>query len=219
MTDPKTPRPAEEVAREMAHVYGDGDTKRVLFMLDGRQIYVDAPDPDGLLRVIARTITRAREEGAAAERERCAEILRGGRVEIDRYVAMVDDAKAVLGVEHSEPLVDACRRVAAERARQQPRDLAGRIRALIQECAGRCAAADRAAADCADDDVMESLDVANANAHVFRTLMNMNRAMRFSAEHWRARASGATHMSVASVYNQAADELEAIVRECAPEKR
>lgn len=100
---------------------------------------------------------------------------------------------------------------AAALAGQQPRDLAGRIRALIQEYAGRWADAEprsieRRAATGVMDDLCRALDDVRTGT---------GRPLTWWIELFR-HPSGSMDPTIRAHRSRAADELEAIVRERAP---
>jgi hypothetical protein len=94
-------------------------------------------------------------------------------------------------------------------AAQQPRDSAGRIRALIQEYAGRWA------------------DTSGEEAAAFREVMKHLRVVLKAARAGEGmsvyienlREDEDYSMVYLSIFRRAADELDAIVRECGEEKR
>jgi hypothetical protein len=101
--------------------------------------------------------------------------------------------------------------VSAALAGQQPRDLAGRIRALIQEYAGRWADAEprsieRRAATGVMDDLCRALDDVRTGT---------GRPLTWWIELFR-HPSGSMDPTIRAHRSLAADELETIVRECAP---
>jgi hypothetical protein len=234
-------RCAEEIAREMAHVYGDGATKRVMFTLDDRQIYVDAPDPDGLLRVLARLIERSRTEGAAAERER--QVATTGHAwteqsvgtwilyDVNRWIGQaftegdgwawicyavppdVEPADGRCGtIEEAKAHVEHVWREqsAAAPLPAQPRDVAGRIRALIQAKAG----------EWADTDLVDTttrgalVEIMSVLRHALMDaragVVPIGRVEYMRSELW---------IPGRLLVEKAAGELDAIVRECAGEQR
>ena len=101
-------------------------------------------------------------------------------------------------------------RIIVERGTAQSRDLAGRIRALVQEYAGRWA------------------DTETADTTVRSTLMDIMQVMRLALFDARSGVIPARrvnymreHMWIPgrTLVEQAADELDAIARECAQEKK
>jgi hypothetical protein len=105
-------------------------------------------------------------------------------------------------------------RARAAVAGQQPRDLAGRIRALIQEYAGRWADAEprsieRRAATGVMDDLCRALDDVRTGT---------GRPLTWWIELFR-HPSGSMDPTIRAHRSLAADELEAIVRERAPAER
>jgi hypothetical protein len=87
----------------------------------------------------------------------------------------------------------------------RPRDLAGRIRALVQEYAGRWADANDGESDEVLRSLVEHLVQAVSAARNGRPIALLIHAMRstYARSSWAGRA-----------FDGAADELEAIVREC-----
>lgn len=140
------PRPAEEVAREMVPpAYTCGTYQpRTHIDLDGRRVVVLLDRDDGaaaLQDIIASTITRAREEGAAtalhgvaqADREHLGREVRAAWVSWAREQPSPKPSWLVSWEGISEPDREVDRRIgerlfamgaAAERARQQPADVA-----------------------------------------------------------------------------------------------
>lgn len=184
-------RSAEEIARDMVEEQLVSRTtgKTVLRLrFGGFAAYaeVDPAEEAGDVRaVLASLIEQSRAEGAAAERERMTEEMQSVRDERDHWQRSHDSC-----VDELKRVYDA----------SQPRDLAGRIRALVQEYAGRWADADDGAADEQLHDLMERLVQAAAFARRGASLALLIDDMR-------------------AAHPAAADKLEAIVRECAAQER
>ena len=101
--------------------------------------------------------------------------------------------------------------VSAALAGQQPRDLAGRIRALVQQKAG----------EWADEPDMERAKMRLDILRILRLTLAHAKSCGLVdhgyVEDLRSRASSwRSYADVSANATQAADELEAIVRECAP---
>jgi hypothetical protein len=119
-----------------------------------------------------------------------------------------DEAISILSATIAQARADGA---AAALAGQQPRDLAGRIRGLIQEYAGRWADAEprsieRRAATGVMDDLCRALDDVRTGT---------GRPLTWWIELFR-HPGGSMDPTIRAHRSLAADELAAIVRECAP---
>ena len=133
-----------------------------------------------------------REESAAAERE--------------KIEALQDEC------DHWQRSHDSCVEELKRLHADQPRDLAGRIRGLIQQKAGEWA-----------DSVAEDYATSDALSEVMRWLFNAAYDVRTGEDVSKRvvamrRAAGAARKRTALVFAKTADEIESIVREC-EEKR
>ena len=235
---PAPPRSAEEIAREMVTVEYDKDTGAHYAVIWDRKVDVEVCLGDASTEagardeakaaegILARVYERGRTEGMRA-------VSLGAPV--DRL--SFDDVEALSGVgwiddggtwrhgpsesawEPSPENLAALRRIAADlrdkqepRANEpaQPRDLAGRIRALVQEYAGRVAdpGTDEhtVVAVCA---ILRFLGMAARVARDARAPESIEHIIR----EMRAGAVGNPRSYVFAMRAEAADRLEAIVRE------
>jgi hypothetical protein len=161
------------------------------------QSEVSAPAARGM---IARLIDRSRAEGAAAERKRVGADISEAHSALHEWEQQAGPGHPLHGAVSRAH--EALHRTAFAMPVQQPRDLAGRIRALVQEHAGRWADAHHDdARSFAYQETLRWLRNAYCTEH-----RNPTDIVRILREH----AYGAH----ADVYARAADELEAIVREC-----
>jgi hypothetical protein len=205
---PSPPRSAEEIAREMVQPMTredrvDGEF-RMLVRAGGWQTEVSTRAPDTLVCVVARAIEQANVDGAAAERA----------AQNERLTAQIRDDWKIPAVDHyreglhriwrgePNPQAIACSYL-GEDDPSQPRDLAGRIRALVMEYAGRWC------------DAVGDADVGVENALA---------ALRFALAAHNRGGDVQNHIlwmkqRTCQYTRRAADELEAIVRECGEEKR
>lgn len=227
------PRPAEEVAREMVSIERDHDRGTYYALIRDAAAEVEICLEDcsyeasarGSAKVaegfIARAITRAREEGAAAERARqqsahnpavCQAAIDAIRSEPDGDARLAAELGYQASVEPAGPRREVMQ-LAADRLRSmaQPRDLAGRIREMAHAWVETWFTAE------GDDAtivrvILEEFRSAYTNAYQgFSALGHVDFLRK------RARIVG--HESWIALYSRAADELEAIVRECAPETK
>ncbi|WP_437310110.1 hypothetical protein [Sorangium sp. So ce388] len=191
-------RSAEEIAREMVTVEYDKDTGAHYAVIWDRKADVEvclgdasteagardeAKTAEGILR---RVLEQGREEGAAAERERVARLVLCDSTPLSR-----------------RSIVSAIR--ALEPRHEQPRDLAGRIRALVQEYAGRWADTDLSdtTSRLALREILDTLRLALLDARA--GILPISRVAYMCEQLW-----GPGRLLV----EQAADDLERIVREC-----
>lgn len=169
---------------------------------------------------IAREL-EALAQAAGAEADRPQTALEDSMYQSGLQFAYDDSAQRVRPLAGQQPVEtveqqEARHRAAIRRAREeshdaslyaepeQPRDLAGRIRALVQEYAGRYADADNLAEVDALQEALESLQWA---AHSVRVGTPLTKWI----EGLRERAHESTH---SDVLLRVADDLERIVREC-----
>lgn len=230
MTAPKTPRPADEVAREMVGEPRHLQSRGWITTVCGYELGMAPSTADQIRADIASAITRAREEGAAAERPRdlagcIRDTLRrlmpephlvpdGTRWEC---VAINPEMRCLrIGLDWTRSDGERRREKAIEymvetivrdaHNQEQPRDPAGRIRALVQEYAGRLA-----------DAVCATELTASALQEVVRLLTHALGLARTGGDVAECvdnlRQIAAVSTKQGHIYAQAADELEAIVRE------
>lgn len=218
-TQAATLRPAEEIAREMvgAPEFDQGmwraflrDDVEPFLPLDGREEeWAARSQRRDAIGFLTRLIEQSRAEGAAAERERLQKaspiaLHKPAEVRVGQVWRNVDRARDLVvtsvanGIAKFGPdyycTTGHMLTLEAWRFIREPLELAGRIRALVQEYAGRWADADDGASDEVLHDLMERLVQAVAFARRGAPLAVLIDDMR------------AAHPS-------AADDLEAIVRE------
>lgn len=223
MAAPKTPRPADELAREIVpdpimrddrgHILAEmrypGQTTGAVW-----PDFARVEEVDDLRRLIAHTIISAREEGAAAERVR-QEPASDTAHDADKFRAVVLAARDVCLVHdwdmnppgpHERRLADAiadsgiAHEPTDRTGAQQPRDLAGRIRDLI------------------DLHVTRWLEASGDDATVLRIVVERLREAHDCVRQGRSIGPiidefRRRYRPWASIVDRAADELETIVRE------
>lgn len=214
-----TLRPAVEIAREMVRVRDvtDGVVGIAVTMNDGKgTVTVDvgrSEEVDDLIALIARVLDGGRAEGER-ERRDVREQAAERRSHADGIVDGLRKARSIVFATVSGEIEDELNRgidevTARTSAAAQPRDLAGRIRALVIAWADRLTSDDTNVHDViALDGILRFLQKARRVAG--GTMPEM--AMEDVVAEMRAHAS----RGVGWVYRaleQAADELEAIVRD------
>jgi hypothetical protein len=205
-------RSAEEVAREMVPEPLEQSGSWFVVVRDGeREITLAAwrtraeveEDRDDARAILASVITRAREEGAAAERERKVVIVESDALEHYR------EGLHRIWQGEANPRSIAADYLGEDPIEEQPCDLAGRIRVLMMQKASEYAAADK---EDHSDALLEAIEDLWWVAHCVRK----NRSTVNWVKSMRSRDRSDEHLAV---LRQTADELEAIVRECAQETK
>jgi hypothetical protein len=203
-----TPRPAEEIAREMVPEPRHLQSRGWISTVCGYEIGMAPSSADQIRSDIARAIEQARADGVAAAvagqqprdpapRLRCACDHRD-----DNACSLREDYFGA-----SEGCACDCHRPDAP----QPRDLAGRIRALLMRKAGEWATETRVGVSDELHDVMNMLRlVIHRNSSVA--------AAEACVDEMRKRARTFRFFPAGETLKAAADQLEAIVRECEAEQ-
>lgn len=210
MSAPKSLRRAEEIAREMVVV--DRHGARVQDAQDQAPILYGESRAPAMRDIIARVIEQARTDGAAAKGKELGEVAASHVEAIDHY----REGLHRIWQGEADP-----REIAACYLGEDPparRDIAGRIRALVQEYAGRWADETDAGTADAYEEVVRTL-----RACVASLRDGTPGSVRAAADVLRAESEipgrySRSSAAAAAPLAQAADELEAIVREC-EEKR
>jgi hypothetical protein len=213
-------RPAEEIAREMIVRVDEeerfcwfallkyGDDRRALACMNEEDTYKAAHDD--AVGWLTRLIEQSRAEGAKAERATRPAASMG--YDVQQALALVGCDRALSDIEDAIALAyeEGQRAARVTVYPTQPSDLAGRIRALVQEYAGRWA-----------DNI--NRDESNALSRAMGLLRRAIRAARDGESVWpfiaRMRAGQERWNSYGIIVLKAADELEAVVQACSTEAR